>query len=79
MLIETYYQSILFYQLHHYYFDQYDVRFGGESLVNRLRKGLTYQDLDSLLLRDDFLQREEIRQWVILKSINEEDIPKCEH
>jgi hypothetical protein len=53
------------------YFDQYDIRFGGESLVNRLRKGLTYQELDSLLLEDDFLQREDLRQWVILKSINE--------
>lgn len=53
------------------YFDQYDVRFGGATLANRFRKGLNYQGVDTLLLEDDFLQREDIRQWVILKSINE--------
>lgn len=53
------------------YFNRYDVKFGGESLSNLLGKGLTYEKLDSLLLKDDFLQREDIRQWVILKSIKE--------
>jgi hypothetical protein len=33
--------------------------------------GLSYFELDSLFLKDDFLQREDIRQWVMLKSIKE--------
>lgn len=53
------------------YFDRYDVTFGGKSISNRLATNLTFSDLDSLFLKDDFLQREDIRQWVMLKSIKE--------
>ncbi len=53
------------------YFNRYDVNFGGASISNQLGGGLTYDELDSLFLRDDFLQREDIRQWVMLKSIKE--------
>ncbi len=53
------------------YFDRYDVTFGGASISNRLANKLGYEELDSLFLRDDFLQRDDIRQWVMLKSIKE--------
>ncbi|MCZ4407377.1 hypothetical protein O3Q51_01050 [Cryomorphaceae bacterium 1068] len=53
------------------YFNRYDVTFGGMSISNQFAGGLTYEGLDSLFLRDDFLQRADIRQWVILKSIKE--------
>jgi len=53
------------------YFNRYDVNFGGASISNQLNKGLSYPELDGLLLKDDFLKREDIRQWVILKSIKE--------
>ena len=53
------------------YFNRYDSNFGGASISNQLAGGLTYDDMDSLFIRDDFLQRTDIRQWVILKSIKE--------
>jgi hypothetical protein len=53
------------------YFNRYDVTFGGMSISNQFAAGLTYEGLDSLFLRDDFLQRADIRQWVMLKSIKE--------
>lgn len=53
------------------YFDRYDARFRGASIANRLADGLDYPALDSLFLQDAFLQRSDIRQWVILKSIKE--------
>ncbi|MGB6035723.1 MAG: hypothetical protein WBG42_05615, partial [Cryomorphaceae bacterium] len=53
------------------YFNRYDANFGGASISNLLGVGLTYEELDSLFLRDDFLHRDDIRQWVMLKSIKE--------
>jgi hypothetical protein len=53
------------------YFNRYDAKFGGSSISNQLAGGLTYDELDSLFLKDDFLQRADIRQWVMLKSIKE--------
>jgi hypothetical protein len=51
------------------YFSEYDVRFGGESFPNRMKKGLSFQDLDSLLQRDDFLKNDTLRRLVMLNSI----------
>ncbi|HKK40463.1 MAG TPA: hypothetical protein VJ949_13665 [Cryomorphaceae bacterium] len=53
------------------YFNRYDLNFGGASISNKISGGLTYNELDSLFLKDDFLQEKEIRQWVMLKSIKE--------
>ncbi|MFT4771192.1 MAG: hypothetical protein ACI9CP_000411 [Cryomorphaceae bacterium] len=53
------------------YFNRYDAKFGGANISNQLAVGLSYFELDSLFLKDDFLQREDIRQWVMLKSIKE--------
>lgn len=53
------------------YFQSYDVRFGGENIANRMRRGLTPEGLDSLLRKDDFLQNDTLRQLVTLKSVNE--------
>ena len=53
------------------YFNRYDANFGGASISNQLAGGLGYKELDSLFLRDDFLQRDDIRQWVVLKSVKE--------
>ena len=52
------------------YFQAYEVRFGGENIPNRLRGGLSPEGLDSLLLRDDFLQNDTLRRLVMLKSPN---------
>jgi len=62
------------------YFNRYDIQFRGKSMPQRLREGMKLGSLDSLLLRDDFLARRDIREWVIIKSIAENlysnDYPK---
>lgn len=51
------------------YFEQYSNRFGGSEFYNKFAQGLHFESLDSLLLKDDFLQDDEIRHAVILYSI----------
>lgn len=50
------------------FFESYELRFGGENLSNRLRKGLSPQALDSLMRNDDFLHGDSLRRLVMLKS-----------
>ncbi len=62
------------------YFEFYPNQFGGETMPNRFRKGLAPYSVDTLLLKDDFLQNPELRQLVMLKSAYEsftkKDYPK---
>ncbi len=53
------------------YFNAFDSRFRGKTLYNRLTEGISFAEIDSLILKDQFLEREEIRQLVLLKSISE--------
>jgi hypothetical protein len=53
------------------YFNAYDSRFGGKTIYNHLTEGISFARLDSLLLKDQFLEREDIRQLVVLKSVAE--------
>lgn len=53
------------------YFNRMDMIHGGATMPDRLNSGLSYAELDSMMKEDEFLVRDEIRQWVILKSIAE--------
>ncbi len=50
------------------YFESYALKFRGESLSNRLRKGLSPSELDTLMSKDDFLHNDTLRRLVMLKS-----------
>ncbi len=62
------------------YFEFYPNQFGGETMPNRFRTGLKPYSVDTLLLKDDFLENAELRQLVMLKSAYESfsssDYPK---
>lgn len=51
------------------YFEQYSNRFGGSEFYNKFAEGIHFNTLDSLLLKDDFLQADDLRHAVILYSI----------
>jgi len=53
------------------YFNAYDNRFGGEALYNQLNAGISIDSLNTLLDQDLYVERPEIRQLVLLKSIAE--------
>lgn len=58
-------------QFYGQYFDSYDVQYGGAAIYNRLSLGMTGDGLDSLMRKDDFLQDDDVRTLVKLKSIAE--------
>ncbi len=51
------------------YFEQYSNRFGGSEFYNKFAEGMHFITLDSLLLKDEFLQADDLRHAVILYSI----------
>jgi len=53
------------------YFSEHDNRFGGAALYNQMNAGISVDSLNSLLNRDPFLERPDLRQLVLLKSIAE--------
>lgn len=61
-LMETFYGE---------YFQTFDLRFGGEVFANRFNKTTTFQQVDSLLLTDDFLQHRPLSHYVLLMAIAE--------
>lgn len=53
------------------YFNEYDNRFRGAALYNQINSGISVDSFKSLLNRDPFLERPDIQQLVLLKSIAE--------
>lgn len=49
--------------------DAYSSRFGGAEMYNRMQSGLSLYEVDSLLMRDDFLVREDLRRAVLLLNL----------
>lgn len=53
------------------YFQNFDSRFGGALLSNRIRMGMQPDSLYRLLDIDPFLANDTLKQWVLMKSINQ--------
>lgn len=58
-LFNLFYESI---------FQEYSSRFGGAEMYNRLAKGLSLADVDSLLMKNDFLLNDDLRRAAILNA-----------
>ncbi len=52
-------------------FQSYDLKFGGATIANRLKKGMPADSVNTLMSIDYFLENDTIRQLVLLKSISE--------
>jgi hypothetical protein len=71
LIIENPAWYAFFNQFYGQYFDSYDVQYGGAAIYNQLSLGMTGAGLDSLMRKDDFLQDDDLRTLVKLKSIAE--------
>ncbi|MCA1751882.1 MAG: TlpA family protein disulfide reductase [Cryomorphaceae bacterium] len=58
-LFNLFYESI---------FEEYSTRFGGAEMYNRLAKGLSLAEVDSLMMKNDFLVDSELRRAAILNA-----------
>ncbi len=53
------------------YFQNFDSRFGGTTILNRIKLGMTPDSLSRLVDIDPFMANDTLKQWVLLKSIDE--------
>lgn len=53
------------------YFQNFDSRFGGATIPNRIKLGMTPDSLSRLVDIDPFMANDNLKQWVLLKSIDQ--------
>lgn len=49
-------------------FEEYSTRFGGAEIYNRLAQGISLADMDSLLVKNDFLADDNLRRAALLNA-----------
>lgn len=58
-LFNLFYESI---------FEEYSTRFGGAEMYNRLAKGISLEEADSLMVKNDFLEHIDLRRAAMLNA-----------
>lgn len=53
------------------YFQSFDSRFGGATIPNRIKLGMTPDSLSRLVDIDPFMANDTLKQWVLMKSIDQ--------
>lgn len=53
------------------YFQKFDSRFGGATIANRIKTGMSPDSLSRLVDLDPFMANDTLKQWVLLKSVDQ--------